>query len=141
MISHICMFLMGSLVFVIYTHAGAKAQDTRAPQVESPTRLLPSHAFPSLLFLQCLLSVSLDPFRHARIDSCAQHSRGVVRRHDSLVHVRLTGTVCNTLLQNLTEPGRPSSIYGITLLQVYSYYNNHCSRDRWPLKFFVSVLH
>ncbi|KAF8274289.1 hypothetical protein EI94DRAFT_847837 [Lactarius quietus] len=33
-----------------------------------------------------------------------------------------------------------SIIYGITLLQVYSYYNNHCSRDRWPLKSFVAFL-
>ncbi|KAI9448870.1 hypothetical protein BJY52DRAFT_1228104 [Lactarius psammicola] len=27
-----------------------------------------------------------------------------------------------------------SIIYGVTWLQVYSYYNSHCSRDRWPLK-------
>ncbi|KAH9028242.1 hypothetical protein EDB85DRAFT_1621863 [Lactarius pseudohatsudake] len=33
-----------------------------------------------------------------------------------------------------------SIIYGITWSQVYSYYNSHCSRDRWPLKFFVAVL-
>jgi len=33
-----------------------------------------------------------------------------------------------------------SIIYGITLLQVYSYYNNHRSRDRWPLKSFVAFL-
>ncbi|KAH8993027.1 hypothetical protein EDB92DRAFT_525283 [Lactarius akahatsu] len=32
-----------------------------------------------------------------------------------------------------------SILYGVTWLQVYSYYNSHCSRDRWPLKFFVSA--
>ncbi|KAF8266641.1 hypothetical protein EI94DRAFT_165827 [Lactarius quietus] len=31
-------------------------------------------------------------------------------------------------------------IYGVTWLQVYSYYNSHCSRDRWPLKSFVAFL-
>ncbi|KAI9440968.1 hypothetical protein H4582DRAFT_1509785 [Lactarius indigo] len=33
-----------------------------------------------------------------------------------------------------------SIIYGVTWLQVYSYYNSHCSRDRWPLKCFVAIL-
>ncbi|KAH9054125.1 hypothetical protein EDB87DRAFT_138149 [Lactarius vividus] len=33
-----------------------------------------------------------------------------------------------------------SIIYGVTWLQVYSYYNSHCSRDRWPLKSFVAFL-
>ncbi|KAH9040326.1 hypothetical protein EDB83DRAFT_2554276 [Lactarius deliciosus] len=33
-----------------------------------------------------------------------------------------------------------SIIYGVTWLQVYSYYNSHCLRDRWPLKFFVAFL-
>ncbi|KAH9021492.1 hypothetical protein EDB84DRAFT_531426 [Lactarius hengduanensis] len=33
-----------------------------------------------------------------------------------------------------------SILYGVTWLQVYSYYNSHCSRDRWPLKFFVAFL-
>ncbi|KAH9166644.1 hypothetical protein EDB89DRAFT_190783 [Lactarius sanguifluus] len=33
-----------------------------------------------------------------------------------------------------------SIIYGVTWLQVYSYYNGHCLRDRWPLKFFVAFL-
>ncbi|KAH9027097.1 hypothetical protein EDB85DRAFT_2276782 [Lactarius pseudohatsudake] len=33
-----------------------------------------------------------------------------------------------------------SILYGVTWLQVYSYYNSHCSRDRWPLKSFVAVL-
>jgi len=33
-----------------------------------------------------------------------------------------------------------SIVYGITLLQVYSYCNSHCSRDRWPLKSFVAFL-
>ncbi|KAH8983452.1 hypothetical protein EDB92DRAFT_1819479 [Lactarius akahatsu] len=31
-----------------------------------------------------------------------------------------------------------SIIYGVTWLQVYSYYNSHSSRDRWPLKSFGS---
>ncbi|KAI9437255.1 hypothetical protein H4582DRAFT_337298 [Lactarius indigo] len=33
-----------------------------------------------------------------------------------------------------------SILYGVTWSQVYSYYNNHCSRDRWPLKSFVAFL-
>ncbi|KAH9053225.1 hypothetical protein EDB87DRAFT_274862 [Lactarius vividus] len=33
-----------------------------------------------------------------------------------------------------------SSVYGVTWLQVYSYYGGRCSRDRWPLKCFVAVL-
>ncbi|KAI9437001.1 hypothetical protein H4582DRAFT_2129800 [Lactarius indigo] len=33
-----------------------------------------------------------------------------------------------------------SIIYGVTWLQVYSYYNSHSSRDRWPLKSFVAFL-
>ncbi|KAI9440980.1 hypothetical protein H4582DRAFT_1512363 [Lactarius indigo] len=33
-----------------------------------------------------------------------------------------------------------SILYGVTWLQVYSYYNDHCSRDRWPLKSFVAFL-
>ncbi|KAI9453077.1 hypothetical protein BJY52DRAFT_865094 [Lactarius psammicola] len=33
-----------------------------------------------------------------------------------------------------------SILYGVTWLQVYSYYNTHCSRDRWPLKSFVAFL-
>ncbi|KAH9075021.1 hypothetical protein EDB83DRAFT_2312479 [Lactarius deliciosus] len=33
-----------------------------------------------------------------------------------------------------------SILYGVTWLQVYYYYNDHCSRDRWPLKFFVAFL-
>ncbi|KAH9053231.1 hypothetical protein EDB87DRAFT_276449 [Lactarius vividus] len=33
-----------------------------------------------------------------------------------------------------------SIIYGVTWLQVYSYYNSHCSKDRWPLKLFVAFL-
>ncbi|KAH9021675.1 hypothetical protein EDB83DRAFT_2527669 [Lactarius deliciosus] len=33
-----------------------------------------------------------------------------------------------------------SIIYGVTWLQVYSYYNSHCSRDRWSLKSFVAFL-
>ncbi|KAH9027105.1 hypothetical protein EDB85DRAFT_1841203, partial [Lactarius pseudohatsudake] len=32
-----------------------------------------------------------------------------------------------------------SILYGVTCLQVYYYYNDHCSRDRWPLKSFVSA--
>ncbi|KAH9036626.1 hypothetical protein EDB85DRAFT_740613 [Lactarius pseudohatsudake] len=33
-----------------------------------------------------------------------------------------------------------SIIYGVTWLQVYSYYNSHSARDRWPLKSFVAFL-
>jgi hypothetical protein len=33
-----------------------------------------------------------------------------------------------------------SIIYGVTWLQVYHYYNSHCSRDRWPLRTFVAFL-
>ncbi|KAH9005783.1 hypothetical protein EDB86DRAFT_1136207 [Lactarius hatsudake] len=33
-----------------------------------------------------------------------------------------------------------SIIYGVTWLQVYSYFNSHSSRDRWPLKSFVAFL-
>ncbi|KAI9448872.1 hypothetical protein BJY52DRAFT_296436 [Lactarius psammicola] len=33
-----------------------------------------------------------------------------------------------------------SILYGVTWLQVYSYYNSHCSRDRWPLRSFVAFL-
>ncbi|KAH8981712.1 hypothetical protein EDB92DRAFT_1952867 [Lactarius akahatsu] len=33
-----------------------------------------------------------------------------------------------------------SIIYGVTWLQVYSYYNSHSSDDRWPLKSFVAFL-
>ena len=140
-------YLMGSFVFIC-THAGSKAQDdmshlSRALRVGSLNRLLPSPTFlPFRLHSAYYLSL-LTFCCHARIDFCKQHSRSVVHRHDPLVHVCLTAclTVCKMLLQNLTEPGRPSSIYGITLLQLYSYYNSHCSRDRWPLKSFVSVLH
>ncbi|KAH9075022.1 hypothetical protein EDB83DRAFT_2312481 [Lactarius deliciosus] len=40
----------------------------------------------------------------------------------------------------LIEPDPPSSLYGVTWLQVYYYYNDHCSRDRWPLKSLVAFL-
>ncbi|KAN0130224.1 hypothetical protein V8E53_011981 [Lactarius tabidus] len=33
-----------------------------------------------------------------------------------------------------------SIVYGVTLLQVYSYCNSHCSRDRWPLKSLIAFL-
>ncbi|KAH9016371.1 hypothetical protein EDB83DRAFT_2438924, partial [Lactarius deliciosus] len=33
-----------------------------------------------------------------------------------------------------------SIIYGVTWSQVYSYYNSHSSRDRWPLRSFVAFL-
>ncbi|KAH9027012.1 hypothetical protein EDB85DRAFT_152020 [Lactarius pseudohatsudake] len=33
-----------------------------------------------------------------------------------------------------------SILYGVTWLQVYSYYNSHSSRDRWPLRSFVAFL-
>ena len=73
---------------------------------------------------------------HARIIPCGQHPWSNVHRRGSLVYVRLT--VCNTSLQGLIKPDWQSSTYGVTWLQVYSYYDIHCSRDRWPLKFFVS---
>jgi hypothetical protein len=66
---------------------------------------------------------------------------------DNTLGALLIGTVLSSmcvrlitgyLSQDLIEPDRLSSIYGITWLQVYSYYNSHSSRDRWPLKFFVS---
>ena len=49
--------------------------------------------------------------------------------------------VCNTLSQDLIEPepDRPFSVYGVTWLQVYSYYDRYSSRDLWPLKSFVSA--
>ncbi|KAH9027106.1 hypothetical protein EDB85DRAFT_145756 [Lactarius pseudohatsudake] len=33
-----------------------------------------------------------------------------------------------------------SILFGVTWLQVYYYYDDHCSRDRWPLKSFVAFL-
>jgi len=33
-----------------------------------------------------------------------------------------------------------SIVYGVTSLQVWNYYTNHCSRDRLPLKLFVAIL-
>ncbi|KAH9053643.1 hypothetical protein EDB87DRAFT_1650953 [Lactarius vividus] len=33
-----------------------------------------------------------------------------------------------------------SIIYGVTWSQVYSYYDSHSSRDRWPLRTFVAFL-
>jgi hypothetical protein len=106
---------------------------SRALPVGSLNRLLPPSTFSPLSFPQFLFS--LDLFRHARIDPRKQHPRGVAHRHDPLVYVRLT--VYHTPSQDLTEPDWPSSIYGVTLLQVYSYFNSYCSRDRWPLKSFV----
>lgn len=48
--------------------------------------------------------------------------------------------VNNTLGALLIGTILSSIIYGVTLLQVYSYYNSQCSRDRWPLKSFVFFL-
>ncbi|KAH9030663.1 hypothetical protein EDB85DRAFT_1416289 [Lactarius pseudohatsudake] len=48
--------------------------------------------------------------------------------------------VHNTLGALLIGTVLSSIIYGVTWLQVYSYYNSHCSRDRWPLKSLVSFL-
>ncbi|KAF8257346.1 hypothetical protein EI94DRAFT_1759082 [Lactarius quietus] len=48
--------------------------------------------------------------------------------------------VDNTLGALLIGTILSSIIYGVTLLQVYSYYSNHCSRDQWPLKCFVAFL-
>ncbi|KAH9051957.1 hypothetical protein EDB87DRAFT_1660762 [Lactarius vividus] len=33
-----------------------------------------------------------------------------------------------------------SIVYGVTWLQVYSYYSSHCSQDRWPLRSFVAFM-
>ncbi|KAH8989420.1 hypothetical protein EDB92DRAFT_866488 [Lactarius akahatsu] len=33
-----------------------------------------------------------------------------------------------------------SIVYGVTWLQVYSYFCGYCSQDRWPLKSFVAVM-
>ncbi|KAI9435944.1 hypothetical protein H4582DRAFT_490993 [Lactarius indigo] len=47
---------------------------------------------------------------------------------DDFLGAMLIGTVLSSIL------------YGVTWSQVYSYYNIHCSRDRWPLKSFVAFL-
>ncbi|KAN0130233.1 hypothetical protein V8E53_011990 [Lactarius tabidus] len=48
--------------------------------------------------------------------------------------------VDNTLGSLFIGTALSSIIYGVTLLQVYSYYNSHCSRDKWPLKSLVALL-
>ncbi|KAI9440963.1 hypothetical protein H4582DRAFT_1509335 [Lactarius indigo] len=48
--------------------------------------------------------------------------------------------VDNTLGALLIGTVLSSILYGVTWLQVYYYYNSHCSRDRWPLKSFVAFL-
>ena len=128
--SHTDTLLMGSLILIIY--AGAMTGIYQL-YCESSNRLLPSPVSSPPSLLQLLFS--LLTFFHARINPCEQHPWGVANWHDYLVYVRLT--VCNALSQDLTGPNRPSSIYGITWLQVYSYYTTRCSRDRWPLKSFV----
>ncbi|KAH9075591.1 hypothetical protein EDB83DRAFT_2312048 [Lactarius deliciosus] len=60
--------------------------------------------------------------------------------HNTLGAFFIGTILSSTTLLDLIEPDRVSSIYGITWLQVYSYYNNHSSRDRWPLKSFVAFL-
>ncbi|KAH9164268.1 hypothetical protein EDB89DRAFT_439831 [Lactarius sanguifluus] len=57
-----------------------------------------------------------------------------------LCALRCLFTVGSSLSQDLIELDLPCSIYGVTWSQVYSYYNSHCSRDRWPLKSFVAFL-
>ncbi|KAH9040986.1 hypothetical protein EDB85DRAFT_1923288 [Lactarius pseudohatsudake] len=47
---------------------------------------------------------------------------------DNIVGALFIGTVLSSI------------VYGITWLQVYSYYSDHCSRDQWPLKSFVAFL-
>ncbi|KAH9027109.1 hypothetical protein EDB85DRAFT_1976911 [Lactarius pseudohatsudake] len=44
---------------------------------------------------------------------------------DNIVGALFIGTVLSSI------------VYGITWLQVYSYYSDHCSRDQWPLKSFI----
>jgi len=51
-----------------------------------------------------------------------------------------TITVGNTIGALFIGTVLSSIFYGVTWLQVYSYYNTHCSRDRWPLKSFVAFL-
>ncbi|KAH9052321.1 hypothetical protein EDB87DRAFT_531161 [Lactarius vividus] len=48
--------------------------------------------------------------------------------------------VDNTLGALLIGTVLSSVVYGVTWLQVYSYYNTHSSGDRWPLKSFVAFL-
>ncbi|KAH9064378.1 hypothetical protein EDB87DRAFT_1321050 [Lactarius vividus] len=48
------------------------------------------------------------------------------------VHNTLGALFIGTILSSI--------LYGVTWLQVYSYYSGHCSRDRWPLKCFVAFL-
>jgi len=48
--------------------------------------------------------------------------------------------VDNTIGALLIATVLSSIVYGVTWLQVYSYYNTHASRDRWPLKSFVAFL-
>jgi hypothetical protein len=47
---------------------------------------------------------------------------------DNTLGVLFIGTVFSAVL------------YGITVLQVYSYCNSHCSGDKWPLKSFVAFV-
>ncbi|KAH9053233.1 hypothetical protein EDB87DRAFT_1825730 [Lactarius vividus] len=48
--------------------------------------------------------------------------------------------VDNTLGALLVGTILSSILYGVTWLQVYSYYNSHCLRDQWPIKSFVAFL-
>ena len=91
----------------------------------------------SLSLLPTLILPFLTFICHACINPCGQHPWGAVHRLGPLVYVRLA--VRTTLPQDMIGPNQPSSIYGVTWLQVYSYYNSHCSKDRWPLKSFVSI--
>lgn len=55
-----------------------------------------------------------------------------------LIPVKIT--VGNTIGSLFIGTVLSSIIYGVTWLQVYSYFISHCSRDRWPLRSFVAFL-
>ena len=99
--------------------------------VANACRGFPSHPLrcnpPSTLSLLSFLC-------NASIDPCRSDPWLAIHRHGPLIYVRFT---LYTPLEDLIEPDRQSSVYGVTLLQVYSYCHIHCSRDRWPLKSLV----
>ncbi|KAI0258265.1 hypothetical protein BC834DRAFT_944601 [Gloeopeniophorella convolvens] len=47
---------------------------------------------------------------------------------DNTLGALFIGTICSSV------------VYGVTWLQVYSYYTSHCQKDRWPLKSLVALL-
>ncbi|KAN0132714.1 hypothetical protein V8E53_009385, partial [Lactarius tabidus] len=89
---------------------------SRALGVGSLNRPRPSPAFPPLSFLWFLYSLVI--FFAMPASNPVNNTLGAL----------LIGTILSSI------------IYGVTLLQVYSYYNSHCSRDWWPLKPLVVFL-